>query len=156
MYLRLHSYSKGLLIIALLLTVGATQIAHAQRSSQGTPPSMELKDTSKGTLYGAALWGGGHLYAGETNRGMVLLGIGAGSILLGSALVGDDLDLTPLYLGYAVSLGAWGYSIYDGGKAVERHNERVRSMSDVRIDVMPAVATQNRAPAPGVALRMSF
>lgn len=145
----------GLVIIALLLTVGATQIAQAQRSAQDTSSSMELKETSTGTLYGAALWGGGHLYAGETNRGMVILGIGAGSLLAGSVLSDFD-NLTPLYVGYAVSLGAWGYSIYDGGKAVERYNERVRNMSDVRIDVTPAVATHNSTPALGVALRMSF
>ena len=155
MYSRLHSYGKGLAILALLLTVGATQVTQAQRPAQDTSPSTELKDSSTGTLYGAALWGGGHLYAGETNRGMVLLGIGAGSLLLGSALYDFD-NAAPLYLGTAVSLGAWGYSIYDGGKAVERHNRRIRSMSDVRIDVTPAVATQNSAPAPGVALRMSF
>jgi len=155
MFIRLPSFGKAFIVLALLLTVGTVQVTHAQRSQENISSSTELKEPSTGTLYGAALWGGGHLYAGETNRGMVLLGIGAGSLLAGSALSDFD-NLTPLYVGYAVSLGAWGYSIYDGGKAVERYNERIQSMSDTRVDLMPAVATQGSVPAPGVALRVSF
>lgn len=148
-------FSKCLTAVALFLALSALQVTHAQRSSQDTPASTELKEPTTGTLYGAVLWGGGHFYAGETNRGLALLGIGAGSLLLGTAISDFD-NLTPLYLGYAVSLGAWGYSIYDGGKAVERHNDRIRSLSRAKIELTPAVAAHGDAPAPGMALRVSF
>jgi hypothetical protein len=139
-----------MLIAACMFAV--TPVAQAQ---DATSPSTELKDPSRGTLLGATIWGGGHFYAEETNKGLVLLGIGAGSFLAGTVLYDFD-NLTPLYLGYAASAAAWGYSIYDGGRAVERYNDRVRSAGSAHVKVAPTMSFQDGKPAPGLALRATF
>lgn len=79
------------------------------------------KDPTIGLLLSILVTGGGHFYAGETTKGLILLGIGVGAYVAGAALSDSD-NLTPLYLGAVVSLGAWVYGIIDGMKAVERYN----------------------------------
>ena len=79
------------------------------------------KDPTIALVLSIVLTGGGHLYAGETGKGLLLLGIGIGAPIAG-ALLSEDSD-APYIAGLLVGLGAYIYGIVDGRKAVERYNE---------------------------------
>jgi len=78
--------------------------------------------------------GAGHVYAGETSRGLAYFGgIVALGLVGGMALAVDCLDelaepsdscgsKTGENLLTAAILGVWGWSIYDAGRAAERTN----------------------------------
>ena len=142
------------MLSALLLAIAVYPTFAQDNSGEFNPDA--LKEPTRGTMYGASIWGGGHFYAGETNRGLLLLGAGLGSLAIGTALY-DGTSTAPLTVGYLGSIAAWGYSIYDGGKAVRRHNDRVRqTVGHTKVEVSPTFALHNERPAPGLALRVSF
>ena len=100
------------------------------------------KDTATATLFGVLIPGGGHLYAGDTQTGAVLLGFGAGWPALGTFLTsqtGDYLcegvgtDQTcrteynelPMLVGGAAGIAAWMYGFLTADDAARRHNEQL-------------------------------
>lgn len=81
--------------------------------------------------------GAGHMYAGETRRGLAYMGGTVGVFLLGTTLFVTECvvsfgarceeesitdDVTVL-----ATLGVWAWSIYDAGRAAHRTNARRRS-----------------------------
>jgi hypothetical protein len=112
-------------VLVLLVMIAITFSANAQQ----VKPSFKKKGDA--TVLSVLIPGGGHLYAGESGKGLGLLGVGVGGVVLGSALVSCSgafecatANFNPLYVGLAVSVGAWIYGIADSGKAVARANER--------------------------------
>ena len=80
------------------------------------------KDETYGLLFSILITGGGHFYAGETEKGLLLLGAGLGGIVAGGVLSAATGNAAPILLGYGVLLGAYIYGIVDGPKAVQRYN----------------------------------
>lgn len=134
-------------IAALALLIYAVlplQTAKAQESSHASSPAPAagMKDPGIATLISVLVTGGGQMYAGETRRGAALLGIGLGSLIVGSALstrvtcepggFGDNCttNTTPLVVGAVVYLGTWIYGIADASSSVERQNARRQRASN--------------------------
>ena len=95
------------------------------------------KDPMIARLFSVILTGGGHIYAGEVRKGLLLMGIGGGATALGLSVTLDQNDdchpsdcpgptnFTPLYVGTAVGAAAWIYGIVDADNAVREYNQRL-------------------------------
>jgi uncharacterized protein YraI len=105
------------------------------RPAAPTPPaaaepesrlSLELrqgkKDPAIATLISVLIAGGGQIYAGEVNRGIMMLLAGPGAITLGVVGYSATGSAAPIYLGLLVATGSWIYSIVDAGPAAHRTN----------------------------------
>jgi hypothetical protein len=116
------------------------------------PAAVTPKDENTGLLFAVLLVGGGHFYAGEIRTGVTLLAISLGSLVVSQAvfLNSESLDVTPLLLGYAVSLGAWIYGVADAKAAVRRANARNG------FSAMPAPISNGDQLTAGIALRTRF
>ena len=89
------------------------------------PPNLlaaKEKDSTIGLLLSILITGGGHFYAGETGKGLLLLAVGIGAPVTG-ALLSDGDNVAPYLIGVGIGLGAYIYGIVDGMKAVDRYNE---------------------------------
>ena len=73
-----------------------------------------------GTL-GFLVPGGGHLYAGEPRRGLLVLGLTTVGAFF--ALT-DGTPHTASTIGSVLFVGGWSFSIIDGALAAGRHNRR--------------------------------
>lgn len=116
----------------------------------------------RATFYGILIPGTGHLYAGETGRGLTLLTLGVGVPVAASLATGvtsfgcssrygcDDLDSgSTVFLAAAiVGTAAWAYSWIDADNAVRR----VSALD--RVQAAPAVVTGEEGPAPALAVRV--
>jgi hypothetical protein len=93
------------------------------------------KDPGTATLIAVIVPGGGHMYSGETSRGLMLFGVGVGGVIVGTAATlsstgvtcsefscRDDTNYFPLLLGYGAYLGSWIYGIVDAGNSAHRMN----------------------------------
>ncbi len=113
-----------------------------------------VPDKSPGTprLFAVLITGGGHLYAGETTKGLTLMGISLGAWLAGTALSSPscsfsgfdascDDGLGPLYLGAAVAGATWIYGILDADDAARRQNTRLASMANA--DLRPHLSSRS-------------
>ena len=105
---------------ATILTLDDPSLGYAIPEELLTAMASE-KDETIGLLLSILITGGGHFYAGETSKGLLLLGVGVGSLVAGAALSTSD-NLTPYYIGLGVALGAYVYGIVDGMEAVKRYN----------------------------------
>ena len=96
--------------------------------------------------------GAGHIYAGETGRGLAYMGGTLGILVIGAtAMVAEcyaellgagercDSSNTDDIAAVAV-LGLWGWSIYDAGRAAHRTNAK-RRQGRVSLIVVPARST---------------
>lgn len=104
--------------------------------------------------------GAGHIYAGETSRGLAHFGTVVGGFLLaglGAAfdcVGGDCNDPTPALVALAAS-GYWGWSIYDAGRAAERTNAKRRPMR-LSFSAAPVSPMRGGGPdAPALSLSLS-
>lgn len=102
-----------------------TRVAEPVRQHPGQRP----KDPTMGLLISVVIPGGGHLYAGETKKGGILLGSAFGGIVLGTGLALGAAEhgsaggaSAGLLLGWGLYLGSWIYGIVDSQDAVRRHN----------------------------------
>lgn len=93
-------------------------------------PGTSRKEPSTATFLGFLITGAGHMYAGESGTGLLLLVVGASAPFIGAALSSCDYDTysyscntTPLYIGIGVSAFTWLYSVADAGKAARRTNQ---------------------------------
>lgn len=90
------------------------------------------KEPGTATLVSILVTGGGQMYAGDTKRGLMMLGGSFGAIIVGAALssgvsCGDyscSSSYTPLYLGALAAVGIWVYSIVDAAPTARRMNQR--------------------------------
>lgn len=143
-------------IIFLLVVTLLTSTALAQEKANNKVP----KDEGTATLLSVLITGGGQFYAEETNKGLALLLIGGGSLVVGAILgsaipkktdlgygiTTEEYNSTFFWLGTAVYLGTWIYGIADAPKAVRRYNQKYGfSLNNVKIK--PFFARDRRAGA---------
>ncbi len=134
-----------LVLVAAAAALLCVRPAAAQQHPAG------YKDPSTATIMSVIVPGGGHLYSGETRKGAMILGVGLGGLVLGTALsvdsVGCDEDLNcdtdpsylPMAAGYLLYLGSWVYGITDASNSADRMNAS-RGISIRGVEVQPAVA----------------
>ncbi|MGQ0641787.1 MAG: hypothetical protein ACT4P6_13645 [Gemmatimonadaceae bacterium] len=118
------------------LLLGFSLASHA--GAQQVRPAG-YKDPGTAMVISIVAPGAGHLYAGEAKKGGVLLALGLGGLIVGTALsVGeayqsvDDLNVEraerawiPFALGYGTYLATWIYGIVDSRSAAERQNAKL-------------------------------
>ena len=136
-----------LLLVAAALVVAAP--IHAQQAG-----GVGYKDPGTSTLLSVLVPGGGQLYSGETGRGLTILGVGLGGLVLGvaatSSSVGvscdddfdceDDTNYLPMAAGYVAYFGSWIYGIIDADDSANRMNTK-RGLAR---SVAPVVAPSSR------------
>ena len=124
------------LILLLFLVLGLTRLVAAQVAP------VRYRNPSTAVAYAFLIPGGGHLYAGETGKGLTLATIGLGSLVGGYLLATrcqsstEALDYGtssssdcgprtgPLLAGGAVYMVAWVIGMTDAGPAAKRANTR--------------------------------
>jgi hypothetical protein len=131
-----RTYRASGLLLALLFTLFvAPTYAAAQETpavQQGQQSGPSYKDPGTATRIAGLITGGGHVYAGETKKGLLLLGGSLGSVVLGSVLTfafcsTDDIyscSLAPYVLGVLGAAGFWAYGVVDAPEAAKRANAR--------------------------------
>lgn len=104
--------------------------ASAEDDQRVTQDQPSRKDPGTATIISILVVGGGQIYSGEINRGLLMLGSAYGAIIMGSVLSSCDLsgfggcNYTPLYLGALGALGMYVYSIADAAPSARRMNAR--------------------------------
>lgn len=154
--------TRTLSFLAVLLLVMAPAARAQQRAEQ-------YKDPGTATLLSVVIPGGGQLYSGETGKGAAILGVGLGSLLVGTALYAanpggvdcnDNLDcsahdnVAPLLVGSLVYLGAWVYGISDASGSAKRMNSKHGVARLGPAEVTPLVAPSAHGTTLGLSLRM--
>ena len=122
------------------LAIAAVALARpAQIAAQGSAPVADgsarssarapRKNGTVATLLAVVIPGSGHLYAGETGKGLALLagtvaaaGIGYSYSKSKCPSSTDDCDVTPMVAAEAVALGLWVYGVFDAHNATRRTN----------------------------------
>jgi len=151
---------KLLSALALFAAIATTPLRAQQRPET---PAYD-KDPGTAMLIGALVTGGGQIYAGETAKGLGLLGGAIASVGVGTALTlssvevncdddiycEDETNYAPLVVGYLAALGLWGYGIVDAPKSVERMRARSQSAS------LPVVPTMSVSRDGSTHVGMSF
>jgi hypothetical protein len=151
--------NKLLAVLTLICAISAP--AYAQ-----TLPAPGYKDPGTSMLLGVVVPGGGHMYSGETGKGLVLLGVGLGGIVLGTAMttssIGascsgyscqDDTNYVPMAAGYLAFLGSWIYGIVDADDSAHRMNARRGIAWLGSGDLVPVVAASREGTHVGLSLR---
>ena len=124
--------------LAALFTAGSLAAQQVQ------PPGY--KDPGIATIAGILVAGGGQMYSGEVNRGLTILGVGAGSFFVGTIASASSGSSAPVLLGWGVYVGSWIYGIADASKAADRHNASLKKVG--QLPVRPIIAPGNgREPA---------
>ena len=124
--------------------------------------SAGYKDPKAAVAWGYLLPGAGHIYAGESVKGLLVMATSVGALVVGTivtlnsgddnAEIGFDYDFsvgetnwTPSYIGAGVYALGWIYSVVDAGKAAERTNrKRGLSLRSVRLTPYMAVAKSGK------------
>ena len=155
---------RSLLLAAGLLFVAATTaIAQPRRSAPPPQEQAEYKNPGIATAIAVAVPGGGHMYAGETAKGLGTLFVSVAAVSVGALYSdcytpreggGTRCNYVPLYIGLGVHGGNWLLSLLDAGNAARRHNRRAGLRSAAQ--VIPLVALNGPEPAYGVRVRLQF
>lgn len=111
------------------------------------PPEKEV---GIAILIGILVPGGGQLYAGDTSKGLRLLGLGYGSLVGGYVLAVATDSPTLALVGYLGYVGATVVGLLDVTEDVEAANRRNGYA------LGPAMLRTGDGYAPGLALRTSF
>lgn len=86
------------------------------------------KEPGTATIISILVVGGGQIYAGEINRGLLMLGGAYGSLVAGAVLSScdpySDCNYTPLTIGALAALGIYVYSIVDAAPSARRMNAK--------------------------------
>lgn len=134
---------------SLILAVAAAALLCVRPAAAQQQPAG-YKDPGTATIMSVIVPGGGHLYSGETKKGAIILGVGLGGLVLGTALsvdsVGCDANLNcdtdasylPMAAGYLLYLGSWVYGITDASNSADRMNGS-RGIAIGGVEVQPAV-----------------
>ena len=129
---------RGVLMTTLAIAAVAPAIP-AQIAEQGnasvaadsalSPERPSRKSGTTATLLAVLIPGSGHLYAGETGKGLALLagtvaaaGIGYSYSKSRCPSSSDNCDVTPMVAADAVALGLWVYGVFDAHNATRRTN----------------------------------
>jgi hypothetical protein len=121
-----------------------------------------LKDPGTATILSVVITGAGQMYAGDVNRGLLMLGSAYGAIIAGAILShGASCDFNPLecskgsyaplYVGALAAVGVWVYGIVDAAPTTRRMNAK-RGLAGVAVPPI-VVAAQQRL---GLGLRVPF
>lgn len=162
----MNTHFKRLTFIAAAAVLLCARPAAAQQQMH----PVGYKDPTMATIMSVIIPGGGHLYSGETRKGAMILGVGVGGLVLGSALtVGsadidcdfdddfecdDDTSYLPAAAGYLLYLGSWVYGIMDASNSADRMNAS-RGIAIGGVEVQPAVAVGEKGSA-RVGLELRF
>jgi len=132
--LLLRSVLMTALTIAVIAPATPAQIAEhgnalaADSSARGSDRSAR-KNGTVATLLAVVIPGSGHLYAGETGKGLALFagtvaaaGIGYSYSRSKCPSSTDNCDVTPMVAADAVALGLWVYGVFDAHNATRRTN----------------------------------
>lgn len=131
----------GSMMLAGTFRVGAAQGPNARLGVSSVPASAHdvqdsrsvAKDPGTATLISVLVVGGGQLYSGEINRGLLMLGGAYGAVIAGAILSSSpSFDYytgevnrgsnAPLYIGALAATGIWIYSILDAAPSAMRMN----------------------------------
>ena len=82
------------------------------------------KDPDLALLFSFLLVGGGQIYAGETKKGLMLLGIAIASPVVGWTMASVTGTLIPLSIGYLGSVGAWIYGMATARDVANAYNKK--------------------------------
>lgn len=134
-------------LFAAILTIASTSAAQAQQQNPAG-----YKDPGIATIASVVIPGGGQMYSGETKKGVALLGIGMGSLVLGYAASVDGGSAAPAAVGYLVYLGTWVYGIMDAGDSAHRMNAK-NGMAIGGVQVAPTVGVQDGGTRVGFEVR---
>lgn len=153
--------TKLLFVLALVCAV-STPAAAQQAAGPG------YKDPGTAMIVSVLIPGGGQLYSGETGRGLTIMGVGLGGLVLGvaatTASVGvscdddfnceDDTNYLPMAAGYLLYFGSWIYGIIDADDSAARMNAKRGLARVLPENVSPVVAPGGRGGTDvGVAIR---
>ena len=148
---------RTMLVALIGLALGTTAAgAHAQEVSRVPGAKSPTVARIVGIVPGA-----GHIYAGETSRGLGYMGAVAGGFMLASLalaaecyddLLGDENNCgestTTEDIAVAALLGVWAWSIYDAGRAAHRTNAKRRlGLSPIIAPARVSVAAAHERPA---------
>lgn len=151
--------------IALLLGLIVQPVA--AQSSNPNLDQVKYKDPGTATLLAVMVTGGGHLYAGEAGKGLLLMLAGGGAFLVGTAMttassddVGyysyeSDINWTPFVIGSAVYLGTWIYGIADAPKAARRTNAK-NGLGATPIQIAPYLIRDKGNTEGGIRVSLSL
>jgi hypothetical protein len=130
------------LAIAAVAPARPAQIAEqgnapvANGSAQLRSPETPRKNGTIATLLAIVIPGSGHLYAGETGKGLALFAGTSAAAAIGYSYSktkcpssSDNCDVTPMVAADAVALGLWVYGVFDAHNATRRTNLYVDSRS---------------------------
>lgn len=155
--------SRPLIVaVGLLFVATASAIAQPRRSAPPPQEQAEYKNPGIATAIAVAVPGGGHMYAGETAKGLGTLFVSVASISVGALYSdcytpeggGTRCNYVPLYIGLGLHGGNWLLSLLDAGDAARRHNRRAGLRSAAQ--VTPVVALNGREPSYGVRVTVQF
>ncbi len=164
------------------VAVTSTSSAHAaglqaleNRSSEWIQSQAEYRSPDKAFCLACLVAGGGHLYTGETVKGVALMGVAAGSLITGAVLSssGDDYGdceynpatfecepaggSTPLLIGAGIAAGSWIYGIIDSRASADRVNERNgHRVGAAAIETRPWLGMSHGRPTGGLNVRVTF
>lgn len=156
----------SIVVLMLVATTLSAQGGPDSTATRGRDPGAKSPTTAR--LIGIVP-GAGHMYAGETGRGLAYLGGMAGILVIGAVLtVGDCLgsvyaDADEACGSYdtigtvttVAALGLWGWTIYDAGRAARRTNAS-RGFRTSLIVAPVGPPSLGAARRPGVTLGLSF
>jgi hypothetical protein len=152
-----------LLAAGLLFVTATTAIAQPRRSAPPPQEQAEYKNPGVATAIAVGVPGGGHIYAGETAKGLGTLFVSVAAVSVGALYSecytprgGGDTrcNYVPLYIGLGVHGGNWLLSLLDAGDAARRHNRRAGLRSAAQ--VTPLVALNRTEPSYGVRVSVQF
>jgi hypothetical protein len=140
--------------VAVLLPLGFARAQDSTRSLSTADPAYRNPHTAR--VLGTFIPGAGHIYAGETWRGLglsvvALTGVVGGIVsynekVCSIILIGNDECAPPSAKTHAIAVtqiiggvAAWAISAFDAPHAAERQNERLRRR---RLSVTPLLRTQ--------------
>lgn len=106
-------------------SAGPSALAGDHRLLAQDRPSK--KEPGTATIISLLVVGGGQIYAGEINRGLLMLGSAYGSLVAGAVLSScdySDCNYTPLTIGALAALGIYVYSIVDAAPSARRMNAK--------------------------------
>jgi hypothetical protein len=141
-------------------TVVVLAVAAANLPAQDIPrTNAGAKDPTVARVIGIVP-GAGHVYAGETMRGVAYFGTTAGIFLLAGLMFASDCigaedcgKSTEPTLAMLAGFGYWGWTIYDAGRAAHRANARGRPW---RLSVIASPAVLARSEGEGRAVRLGL
>jgi hypothetical protein len=143
-----------LLVVTMLLRAPASTAQDTLRTTAGVKSPVAARVI--GIVPGA-----GHIYAGETKRGLTYLGATIGVFLLGATLwasecigsLGEQCEESGAVsddIAVVATLGVWGWSIYDAGRAAHRTNAK-RKLK-VSLSATPTSGNHGRSVRIGLTL----